>query len=72
MSNFIYNLGYRFGTELQEQDRDNWSLLESGDEIPAEDYRLLERVYGGLDRSALQEYRNGFNAAFVAQIGGAQ
>ena len=68
-----FNLGRGFGANLQSQDLDNWSLLEVGDDIPSEDYRVLERVYGeDLSKAVIEEYRHGFNAALIAQIGGAR
>lgn len=68
-----FNLGRGFSASLQAQDLDNWSLLEASDDIPSEDYRVLERVYGeDLSKAVIEEYRHGFNAALIAQIGGAR
>jgi len=44
-------------------EKQNWSALDAGDDIPEEDYMTMKRKFGECTREMESAYRKAFNAA---------
>lgn len=58
-------LGREFAEYLRDSaDRDNWSTLCAGDDLPDGDYAMLRAEFGEVTREMERAYKAAFNAAF--------